>query len=156
MNCKGHIVAGVVLGEVVASCVSINNLGGYFLVVGVSSLLADIDHRNSLINRINPLSFITSSFKHRGFTHTILGMVSLGVPIMVLGYGSSYVLLGYGVGYMSHLIADSLTTMGVMWMYPMSRKYYRFPISFKTGGIGENICIGVMIVVGIVLLASML
>ncbi len=55
---------------------------------------------------------------HRGVTHTpIFAVFVVGVPLIVgRRYRSA---LGVGIGYLSHLVIDSLTQSGIMWLYPV-------------------------------------
>lgn len=91
-----------------------------FVILG--SLFPDIDTPFSKLGRMNPLSSI---MKHRGFTHTTLCLVLTSCLIGTLANNLSYA-VAYGFGYLLHLLADTLTPMGIMWGYPESKKYYTF------------------------------
>lgn len=69
---------------------------------------------------------------HRGFTHTIPGLASI---VSILGLYFSLVLLylnitelrlllvglvGFALGYFLHLIQDSITKSGILWIHPFS------------------------------------
>ncbi|BBH24908.1 membrane protein [Paenibacillus baekrokdamisoli] len=62
--------------------------------------------------------------KHRGMTHTIWAAVIWGS----LGYGLQNQLQVEGlmnvsfIGYLSHLVADTVTPAGVKWLYPLYKK----------------------------------
>ena len=79
----------------------------------LGTLLPDIDIQSSTISRI--LHFHLP-ITHRTWTHTIwipilLFIASLKMPI----------LLGLVLGYMSHLICDSISTQGVCFLYPLTQ-----------------------------------
>ena len=86
--------------------------------VGIGSLIPDIDTPHSILGRFNIFSYI---MKHRGITHTIIGLV-LFTLIFHFMFGNFTV--GFALGYALHLILDSVTPMGIMWLYPFDRGYY--------------------------------
>lgn len=58
-------------------------------------------------------------FVHRGLTHSPAALVA----VLLVGYGldaDEDLLAAVGVGYLSHLVLDSLTPKGVLWLYPLS------------------------------------
>ncbi|OMF27580.1 metal-dependent hydrolase [Paenibacillus sp. FSL H8-0548] len=65
--------------------------------------------------------------KHRGMTHTIWvvpiwGAIGLGLENQLQIEGISIVSM---LGYLSHLIADTLTPSGVKWLYPLTKKSFK-------------------------------
>ncbi|MBD8497216.1 metal-dependent hydrolase [Paenibacillus arenosi] len=64
---------------------------------------------------------------HRGLTHTIWAVIFWGM----IGYGLEQQLQVEGImavsvlGYVSHLVADTLTPRGVKWFYPLYKKSIR-------------------------------
>jgi inner membrane protein len=57
-------------------------------------------------------------FVHRGLTHTPMLAAFVVAPLVVgRRYRSA---LGVAVGYLSHLVVDSLTQSGIMWLYPVA------------------------------------
>jgi inner membrane protein len=73
-----------------------------------------------------------SPFVHRGLTHTpFLGGV---VVAALLVTGRRRVALGVAIGFLSHLVLDSLTKSGVMWLYPLSVHHFAFDISVHSLG----------------------
>lgn len=79
-----------------------------FLII-IGSLFPDADHRKAPAGRILPLWLF---FKHRGFTHTIWGLVLFSASISL--YSPLYS-ANFAFGYLSHLLLDSLTPSGVNW-----------------------------------------
>lgn len=89
------------------------------IFVAVGSLLPDIDIKSSMLGRLNPFAGI---MKHRGSTHTMAGAALFSLLVSVLlkwQYG-----MALGFGYLLHLIGDTFTPMGIMWLYPYSKKYH--------------------------------
>ncbi|USB32175.1 metal-dependent hydrolase [Paenibacillus sp. YPG26] len=67
--------------------------------------------------------------KHRGMTHTVWAVIAWGL----IGQGLEQQLQLPGMmtaatlGYLSHLIADTLTPSGVKWLYPIYKKPFKLP-----------------------------
>lgn len=67
---------------------------------------------------------------HRGLTHTVWAVIAWGA----IGWGLEQQLGIQGVtytavsGYVSHLVADTLTPSGVKWLYPLTKKTFKLPI----------------------------
>ena len=71
----------------------------FFVIFG--SLLPDIDHPKSMLGRWNIFScFMT----HRGFCHTLCGIIVLSSPFLLINGAAPYVFLGA----ISHLFGDRL------------------------------------------------
>lgn len=99
----------------------------------LSTMMADIDIKNSKIgNRwyFRPFQWMT---KHRGFLHSIVAGVlsSLIISLVNMWAGA-----GFFIGYSSHLFLDSLTKSGVKLFWPFKWKVKGF---VKSGGIIEEI-----------------
>lgn len=91
---------------------------GVCLAIALGSLFPDIDTRYSLLGRYNPFVFI---MKHRGYTHTIVGWVVFSLLSSIILNNLTW---GFVYGYGLHLILDTLTPMGIMWLYPFRKNYY--------------------------------
>jgi inner membrane protein len=63
---------------------------------------------------------IILGLKHRTVTHSILALISSSVIISMLNTDIGVV---WFINYLSHLLADSLTKMGVPFLYPMKKRY---------------------------------
>lgn len=156
MKGSTHIVGGIAFG-----CFAFNNIdilnvnindGKTLLLVSlgltIGALIPDIDHKNSTIsNKVKPIGNIISRiFKHRGFTHSVLGSI-----VMTILFGWLFSLAGMNkafnivltksiyIGIISHILLDMLTPSGVDLLYPYNRRYNI--ASFKMGGIGELILV---------------
>lgn len=109
-------------------------------LLALGSLLPDIDHSRSKIGRlVPPLSHL---MKHRAwYTHSLAGAFLLPLPFLF--FGKAYYLI-IAIGCLGHVIADTLTTMGTRFIYPLSKRFYSLKIA-KTGGIGEDLIKGLSI-----------
>lgn len=108
----------------------------------IGSLLPDIDHPNSKINKYNPLSAIICSFtKHRSITHSLLWMVIVSL-VSILFKVNLWAILGLNIGILSHLILDMMNPTGVPLFYPNKKMYHVCSIS--TGSAGEWCVLGMM------------
>lgn len=130
---RTHLAVGLLAGLLLFSFSDIHP----FLFVALAAfgaLLPDVDHENSKINRILPVTrWIPSFFPHRGFFHSVFpviiiygififaGLPGLGVPLVA--------------GYVSHIISDCLTRLGCNLLYPVST--FRIQGFVQTGGLME-------------------
>ena len=141
---RNHVIVG--LGLYLAVDWSLGSGGSVPLVnclgvVAVASLAPDLDSpKSSLGRRFWPVSRTVSSFiGHRGFTHSLVAsfLVFLGLAVANQHYPDWFgYFVAFGVGYVSHIVADWVTTEGVPLLWP-NRKRFRSPLSFRTGGPGE-------------------
>jgi inner membrane protein len=69
-------------------------------------------------------------FSHRGATHTIWALAYWGVMSYLLeqGTGIEGLTLISGLAYLSHIIGDMLTKRGVKFLYPVTKKVFRFKV----------------------------
>ena len=109
----------------------------------LGSLAPDLDSPKSFLGRrFWPVSrTVKSLIGHRGFTHSLVAsfLVFLGLAVASQYYpGWRAYFAAFGIGYVSHIVADWFTTEGVPLFWP-SRKRFRSPLSFRTGGPGECI-----------------
>jgi len=72
--------------------------------------------------------------KHRGFTHTTVGLLVVGAPlILMLITGTMFVgadivvsaQIGFVLGWFSHMVIDSFNYPGTPWLWPVVRKHFR-------------------------------
>jgi len=88
------------------------------IAIALGSLFPDIDTPYSVLGRYNIFTFI---MKHRGRLHTLPGL--LLISIVVYLFLDDFV-WGFVYGYGLHLIMDTITPMGIMWLYPYNKHYY--------------------------------
>lgn len=110
------------ISHVLVAIISYSYLFGvnvpFLISVALGSLFPDIDHPHSIMGRHN---IFARFMKHRGFTHTIPAMIIFSALLSVL-FGEFT--LGFMFGYATHLITDSMTPTGIMWLYPYNKRYY--------------------------------
>lgn len=101
---------------------------------------------------------------HRMISHSLIGMLVAGFILKYFLEAIRHTLLvdmnivwwGIMLGYLSHLIMDSLTIEGVPWFFPIPIRFGFPPIKFfriKTGGLMESLVIfpGLFILNGYIL-----
>lgn len=118
------------------------------LAAMVGGLLPDIDHPKSAIGRQLPLLSepLSAIFGHRGFTHSLLAVaIMLGVLFWLTASGEGsqlrWLVVPLCVGYLSHIVGDSLTPSGVPLFYP-KRKTYSLNL-FKTRSFMETLIVAI-------------
>ena len=152
MNYKTHRVGGICSGIIASTLliskdISFNNLLASGIIVYGASIgccIPDIDKSTSKIGRkplIKPISLmIQKMFGHRTITHSLI--MSLFTSLILL-FSTYYVkgpvhflysnfIIGCCVGYLSHLLLDSMTVEGIPIFYPFVKKNYRI-CKFRTG-----------------------
>lgn len=88
-----------------------------------------------LIGSYAPDFDIKLGIRHRTITHSFL---MLGITTFIISILDPTIGFAWFLNYLSHLLADSLTVMGVPFLYPFKKKRYGLKI-FKTGDLGDYI-----------------
>ena len=90
---------------------------------------------------------VVASMKHRGITHSLLGMAlflwgidTLFGLIPILIPWRTVLMLVCGAGYLSHLLLD-LVAHGVPLFYPLTKKRISLPFSINTGSFWDVVVI---------------
>lgn len=86
----------------------------------IGSIFPDADIRKSLIGKFIPLWIW---FKHRTFIHSLQSAVLFSIPV-TLFYWKWGVL--FFLGYLFHMMMDSGTPMGIVWIYKKRKRAHRF------------------------------
>ena len=98
--------------------------------------------------------------RHRGLTHYGLTAVLVFIISSLLGWRLGYpdVGLAFGLGYLSHLLADALTLSGVPLLWPLPGNVHLLPrpLRLRTGGLAEQILFLGLVVIVLGLLVSLL
>jgi len=95
----------------------------------LTSLLPDIDHPSSIIGqRFKWVSLLIAKlFGHRGFTHSLLailsGIILIRTDIFAYWFFPPDVLHAMIIGYFSHLLADMLTPAGIPLLWPFRWRF---------------------------------
>lgn len=122
----------------------------------IGGLLPDIDDASADIwDKVRAGSLLAKLIKpivgsHRMLSHSIIGMAIIGFLLKhLLTVASTIVLVDMNIvwwsvmiGYLSHLLADSVTTEGVPWLLPIHIRFGFPPIRWlriKTGTWSESL-----------------
>jgi len=148
-----HILFAVALGSLYFNHFSTGDWiskAGFALALIFGALLPDIDEKESTMSKQHPFwnRIANSLSAHRGLFHTIW----IPIIIFLVAYFvvSKYfaipalMLMGFFIGYGSHLIADSMTVQGTTPLHPVHRG--RINGFIKTGGILETIFMCALVV----------
>ena len=143
-----HVVGGLSVGMLLTQYyVRPEERVAALLIIGVASLLPDLDSQQSFVGSRMPFfSWLMSSvFGHRGFIHSLLGcamwlvVIFLVLKMVGLDVYQGIVLSAFAIGYITHLIMDILTLSGIPLLWPWKAKI-RIPIA-RTGGLLEKLVI---------------
>ncbi|MBS4534309.1 metal-dependent hydrolase [Clostridium sp. D2Q-14] len=117
----------------------------FYSLVGIILLYIYTLKNNEIYLLSGLISILIGVSRHRGFTHSILGIflfMKLGNELINrFGYYDIY--LGFLVGYICHLFSDFFTKGGIEVFYPFSENF-SFPLNIKAGGIVENTIVFIM------------
>lgn len=97
----------------------------------IGSLYPDIDMGTSKIGRrAKPAAFILNGlFGHRGFIHTPINGILMTLVIYLISMAAfppyAYeIASGFAVGFFLHLLQDTMTQGGIMWLWPVKLKIH--------------------------------
>lgn len=115
------------------------------LAAAFGGLLPDIDHPESVVGRrVRFLSVpIASVFGHRGFTHSLLAVVLVGVLAFQFTLHGQSLLLPVCIGYLSHILGDALSASGVPLLYPWSKRRFKWRV-LPVNSVQETTVVAVM------------
>ena len=118
----------------------------YVLILVFSGILPDIDHSKSWIGKkLNLFSWLINFiFGHRKFIHSII--FSSLIAILIRMFFNDYWIPFY-LGFISHLILDSLTKQGIYPFYPSNFKIHGL---VKTNGLIEKLFLGFLVAVNVI------
>lgn len=147
MMAGSHIAVGAALWAVTARLAGLEAAEPAGLgAAALGALLPDIDHPQSWAGRKMrvvsiPLSMLVG---HRGITHSALAIAACLAVLVVMGVG--WLAAPVVVGYLSHLLADSLTPSGVPLLWPSRR---RFTLNLcSTGSVTEIAIVAAIVAAG--------
>ena len=159
MMFKTHVVAGALTGLALYSALpDAANVADDMVMAGMTiggamfgSMFPDIDKPSSKLGRkVKPISYVINFlFGHRGFTHSLPFLVlftavawfylSKNVDADLFFY-LKYAIVGFDIGFISHLILDIMTKEKIPLFYPFQSKKHGFALHLmKTDGTGEVI-----------------
>ena len=148
MNFKTHLSFGLLAALLTYNFFNLTIWAGilFFAFVLLGSLLPDFDKPESKVGRkLGIFSKIFNFiFGHRGVSHSVWFLISF--PLLLYLFVNKMLAWALFIGYLSHLISDSLTQMGVNWFHPF--KLLRTHGMVQTGTSSETlVMVGVLIVV---------
>lgn len=168
MNNKTHKIGGVCSGVVASTLLfssnfSVEGMVSSALIISgatIGSISPDIDHPNSKVGRqflLKPISlFISKVFGHRTITHSVVMSIFMTLCLLastslftsVFNFIYSNLIIGFCIGWFSHLLLDYTTVKGIPIFYPFIKKRYRI-LKFKTDKDEELVSILVMLITGV-------
>lgn len=142
MNRKAHIAIGVVTTGVVCTLLDIKcpgvmqyltanipeisiNIGEKTITSGAASIMFDNAIIAIIASPVPDVDLKIPGLGHRTWTH---GLLMLAISTVIVSIVNWQIGAVWGIAYLSHLLADSLTVMGVPFLYPFSKKKYGLKI----------------------------
>ena len=117
------------------------------MAAAIGGLLPDLDHPQSVLGRRLPMISVPLArlFGHRGMTHSLFAVVILlaalvAVTTMYSWGGVAWLVPPLIIGYLSHILGDSMTPSGIPLFWPHKRTY-SFNL-FKTFSWQETVSVG--------------
>ena len=160
MTGRTHILGGVTAGFIYTTFFVPDDMllfGGTVALSTIGGLMPDIDHPSSKAGKKAGIfsTVINKIFGHRGFLHTPLFIFLFFILLnyFLINKDLNYftpLLYVYCVGYVSHLFLDLLTVSGILLFFPFSKKKISIT-KLKTGGIGEDVTRGLLVIILIML-----
>ena len=123
----------------ISSASKIGILGAILIGVTAGSVYPDFDRDESNLNEKGLNLRWENKLDHRGVVHTLINAVGVALPFLLLDFMFSKVTsldltwiailgLSMSVGCIWHMILDSLTPNGIMWLYPITMHRFRIPL----------------------------
>jgi len=140
---RTHLIFSFLIGLLIITSFNIQNKIIFIVILLIASIIPDIDSYKSKIGKkIKPLSFLINIFLgHRGIFHSLFLLILISFVIAIVKTEPA---IAFFIGYLSHLLLDSLTPEGVMFFYPFSKK--RTKGFIRTGSLFENIFFFILII----------
>ena len=127
MQRRTHLIFGILFFIVVNSIFHLPILYGIFALLG--SVFPDADLK----------------FMHRKLLHNIWSLFVIVFLGMKFGLLNSTAGMLFSLGFISHLVSDSLTPTGIMPFWPIKAPRFRWKI--RTGSSGEYLFSGIILLV---------
>jgi len=126
---RTHMLFGLVCYFLLSYFVEMPVFVLMFVLLG--SVFVDIDSCSSKVGR--RFWFLSWFFRHRGFLHSLIGALFFST---LIGLVNLWVGFGFFVGYISHLVLDCFTRMGLRLFWPFGFKVKGF---VKSGSWVEDV-----------------
>ncbi|MBS3124953.1 metal-dependent hydrolase [Candidatus Woesearchaeota archaeon] len=146
---RTHMAIGFLAGLALFKLFDSNPLL-FICLATLGSLLPDLDHEKSMINRLLPVTrWIPWLFRHRGFFHSIFPALIILFAGLIFSF--QMIALPLAIGYLVHLFSDCLTRQGCNLLHPFST--FRIQGFLVTGGLVEFVILGIVLVLDVLILA---
>jgi inner membrane protein len=154
---RSHFLIGAAAGIAVADLMDLPFVVGA-VTGGLAALAPDVDHPGSVVGKLLPRWWHRLTPGHRGPTHSLAWCALLGLLVALFqrwATGEAFAWAGSSTlvfaGSLSHVLADALTTHGVPFLYPLTRRKWRplGALSFDTASWAEAVV--TMAVLGVAL-----
>jgi len=126
---KTHLAFGLLISLLIVNTINVSYPIIFVILVTIFTSLPDIDHPKSKIGR--KLFFISWPinviFSHRGFFHSIFPPLIISSVLYYIGL--KFLALTLTVGYIAHLLGDSITKEGINFLHPFTRFRLQGPIT---------------------------
>lgn len=141
---RSHVLIGLA-GVSMAVAAGIAPLSSASIIAAVvGSLAPDVDTPYSVLGRLLPFVShpLYRTVGHRTLTHSVFGLgFWIVIAILLEPNTPPFTGLAFLFGYFLHIVADLLTAEGVVLLYPVARRRYRYWPAVKTGGAGESVAL---------------
>lgn len=120
MTAPTHVTFGALSYFVVAAAMQWQPSTAAVATAALGSLLPDIDLPTSAVGRpFFPISkAINEQIGHRTLTHSVIGIMLLLTMLSPLLFFDSLIVWALAIGYVSHLLIDTLNKAGIELLYP--------------------------------------
>ena len=147
---KTHMAFAVVVSLFMYNFFHETNFVVFTLLVMLGAMLPDIDNKRSKISQKAKVisSLINVLTKHRGIFHSVF--IPLGIYFFLEALGFGIYGIPIALGYLSHILIDALTPLGVNFLHPVTTLHLHGPV--ETNSWIEKILLASFIMLIIILL----
>ena len=145
-----HLAFAFLIGIFFLPYLSPQNPILFICIALFAGILPDIDHSGSWLGR--KIKIIGWIFEHRGFFHSALG-IAFFTLLFYLIFNSLNYATAFLLGYASHILIDSFTDSGVMFLHPFSRR--RLKGFLRSGAFYEHAIFLVIVAAGVIRLITL-
>ena len=140
MQGKVHLGLGIASGLVFGATLfnSTTDIALFTVSSAIGSILPDIDSATSMVGRKAPVIsfFVRIIGGHRGLIHTPFAMVMFFIISLILRPIFNipwFCIAAFLMGYLLHLLQDTFTKRGIMYLFPINKKYFSLLSIHKSG-----------------------
>ena len=151
MMFKTHFALSILIALLIIIFFGIPNKIIFVFIIMASSSFPDIDSGKSKIGRKFTIisKIINMFFGHRKFFHSVFPALILF--LIFIYFNMFYLGLAVFIGYLTHLLGDSITNEGIMHLYPISK--FNISSILKTGSFTEFILFLIFSLLDVVLIS---